>query len=64
MSASMQPSPSLAPSTAACIHRWRVGRPVNGVCPAVCAHCGATRDYPATVTPARGGTAIAVSGRT
>jgi hypothetical protein len=64
MSAQMQPLPSPASPTATCIHRWRVGRPSNGVCAAVCAYCGAQREYPAAVTPARGGTAIAVSGRT
>jgi hypothetical protein len=64
MSVPMQSSPSPASPTATCIHRWRVGRPSNGICAAVCAHCGSTRDYPAAVTPARGGTAIAVSGRT
>lgn len=47
MSPSMQPSPSHAAAAAACVHRWRIGRPVDGVCAAVCAYCGATRDYPA-----------------
>jgi hypothetical protein len=61
MSASMQSSPSFATTAATCIHRWRVGRPVDGICAAVCAHCGATRDYPASVSPSYRATTITTS---
>jgi hypothetical protein len=58
MTAHVQPSLSHQPSDTACVHRWRIGRPVENVCPAICAHCGATRDYPGSVTTSRHGAPV------
>ena len=59
MSPSMQPSASQTDSAMTCVHRWRIGQPINGVCAARCAHCGSTRDYPSTVSMApRAGTTV------
>lgn len=62
MSPSMQPTPSQPTATAACIHRWRVGRPVEGRCAAVCAHCGAARVYPASVSAAPTRSTVVIPG--
>lgn len=56
-------TPSMDPMFAAaaeapCVHRWRVGRPVENVCSAVCSHCGAMRDYPASTSAPRAGTIV------
>jgi hypothetical protein len=46
----MQPTPPPSGPPSPCVHRWRVGTPVNGQCAALCVHCGARRSYPATVS--------------
>ena len=52
MSPSMQSPASQTSPAVTCVHRWRIGQPMNGVCAALCAHCGATREYPSTVSMA------------
>ena len=53
--------PASAPtavSVTPCVHRWRLGRPVDGKCTGICAHCGAIRDYPAGFTAPRAGAMV------
>lgn len=61
----MTPSPSQSQPTSSstsstCVHRWRLGRPVDGVCLGVCVHCGATRSYPAGFTATRAGATVII----
>lgn len=56
-----QPQPtSSSTSSSTCVHRWRLGRPVDGVCLGVCVHCGATRSYPAGFTATRAGATVII----
>ncbi|MBI2869007.1 MAG: hypothetical protein HYX96_04190 [Chloroflexi bacterium] len=33
-------------SEADCVHFWKLGQPVKGICRGICKLCGAERDFP------------------